>query len=345
MRVGHQENLATESLAYILDHSRAARRALVRFIRQLGVNVSEDLTFRSQQGGVDGSIPDLVGANADEKEPFVLEAKFWAGLTDNQPVAYLTRITQGSDGVLLVVAPALRFSTLWPELVMRCQAANVALGGEKQVSPELKFRPLSPHHVLAITSWRALLSHLLQALEAEGDSAGVSDVKQLQGLCDRMDDDAFLPLQSEELTSSLGARMIQFCRLVDEVATQTVTEGLAAPYGRVSSGPGSYFRPLTVQGFGCYLQVNSELWARRWPTPIWLGVWDAQWKLTEKVRQALAPLQLRDPPRAFEGPQEFLVPLNLPLAVERSVIVEALLAQLREVASLLAATSDAEQQR
>ena len=46
----------------------------------------------------------------------LIEAKFRAGLTDNQPMAYLKRLPANTPSALLFVAPAARLTTLWNEL-------------------------------------------------------------------------------------------------------------------------------------------------------------------------------------------------------------------------------------
>src|SRR5438876_245351 len=84
----HPENLATESLNYILNRSATARRAFIRYLNQSGASLLDDLTFRSQQGGDDEAIPDLVGFDPAGKQKAIAEGKFWAGLTDTQPVDY-----------------------------------------------------------------------------------------------------------------------------------------------------------------------------------------------------------------------------------------------------------------
>lgn len=338
----HPENVATESLAYVLQRSPGAKRALLAFIRHLGVPVPENLSFRTQESGPDGSIPDLVGTDSDGRQVVIIEAKFWAGLTDNQPVAYLNRLPTESEAILLFIAPALRSTLLWTELLSRCKETNVPLGTEREISPEVKLRSIRQHHTLALSSWRALLTHLLQTLNVEGDTAAISDVLQLQGICDRMDDDAFLPLRSEELSSSIGARFIQFCGLVDDVANRLVANGLASVLGvKTSTGTGSYFRPMKIYGFGCYLQVNSEHWVRRRLTPVWLSVRDQDWKSARVVRDTLLSLQLEDPPRILDGNNELLVPMRLPVGVERPQVVDSLFHQVCEVADLLAQSGTA----
>ena len=46
----------------------------------------------------------------------LIEAKFWAGLTDNQPIAYLERLPSNTPSALLFIAPTARLEILWNEL-------------------------------------------------------------------------------------------------------------------------------------------------------------------------------------------------------------------------------------
>lgn len=46
-------------------------------------------------------------------ERLLVELKFWAGLTDNQPVAYLKKLPTDCHSALLEVAPARRIESLW----------------------------------------------------------------------------------------------------------------------------------------------------------------------------------------------------------------------------------------
>jgi len=81
-----QENLATEALAFILNRSATMREAFRLLVGQTGIEVPELARFRSQAGDEQGNIPDLIGLDAKGVEHLVEENKFWAGLTENQPV-------------------------------------------------------------------------------------------------------------------------------------------------------------------------------------------------------------------------------------------------------------------
>jgi hypothetical protein len=72
-------------------------------------------------------------------------------------------------------------------------------------------------------------------------------------------------------------------------------------------------------------------------TPLWLSVQNSDWKLTPEVEDTLSPLKRHDPPRAIRAEEYgIVIPLDLPLGVERDAVITAILVQLREVASLLA---------
>ena len=112
------EDVATDALAFILHSSESARNGMIRLLRGIIPNMPS-LRFRTQQSAqqTEGSIrPDMWGY--DEAEPRVfVENKFWAGLTDNQPVAYLRKLAEYTQPtVLLVVVPDAREQTMRREL-------------------------------------------------------------------------------------------------------------------------------------------------------------------------------------------------------------------------------------
>jgi hypothetical protein len=92
------ENLATESLLYLLRRYRTAHEAFVDLVSTIGYVPPSDLEFSTQVHMQHGSIPDLVGATADERGVLLVESKFWAPLTPNQLTGYLRRLSRPSLG-------------------------------------------------------------------------------------------------------------------------------------------------------------------------------------------------------------------------------------------------------
>ena len=83
------ENLATEGLYYILSNSSAARAGLMRFMTNIDSGFSDELSFKTQVMTEEKAIPDLIGFDKDNNQICIIESKFWAGLTHNQPITYL----------------------------------------------------------------------------------------------------------------------------------------------------------------------------------------------------------------------------------------------------------------
>ena len=195
--VEQREVLATESLGYILQSSSVARDALRTWLGERGVMIPLDLAYRTEVVAADQEgRPDVVGAVGD-KRSLILEGKFWAGLTDNQPVGYLRSLEDG--GCLLLVTPELRFETVGAELVRRCQRAGLEIpdasaimrGG---VSPVAGWS-------LGMVSWRLLLGRLHADLTDHAEAGLAADVEQLVGLSELEDQDAFLPVTSSDLST------------------------------------------------------------------------------------------------------------------------------------------------
>ena len=118
---GQTEVAATAALRHILVQSESARNALGSMLLAAGVEVGSLTRFQTEAIGAEGERVDLVCYDEHGAERVLIEAKFWAGLTDNQPNTYLARLPEGTSSALLFVVPAQRIETLWPELCRRAE--------------------------------------------------------------------------------------------------------------------------------------------------------------------------------------------------------------------------------
>ena len=107
------ENLATKSLLYLLRRYGTAHEAFVGVVSTTGYEPPSDLTFNAQVHMQYGNIPDLVGATEDETGVLLVESKFWAPLTPNQPAGYLDRLPTDREGMVLFIAPKKSYEELW----------------------------------------------------------------------------------------------------------------------------------------------------------------------------------------------------------------------------------------
>lgn len=267
------ERVATEALRHILEQSESARGALEHLLLTAGVEVDSLTRFQTEAIGEEGERVDLVCYDEHGTERVLLEAKFWAGLTDNQPNTYLARLPEDTHSALLFVAPAQRIETLWPELCRRAEEQHkLTFTSDIPVTGEMRGVSVDSNgHKMMVTSWRTVLEQMESRVSTSGDLVTAGNIRQLLGLTARMDSDAFLPIHSDELGHEFPRRMLNLVRLVDDATERVLATDWADARGlRVTPqwyGYGRYFRLHSVV---IWFGVNFQHWAETGQTPLWL---------------------------------------------------------------------------
>ena len=188
------EDIAVEALGYILSESPTAIQVLNEALWAAAADLVSISRVQTQVVGEGGSRPDLVGFDEGGDERLLIEAKFWASLTENQPGAYLDRLPKSGSSVLLFIAPGARVETLWTELLRRLNELGVELL-PGQTSSGIRTCGVSGTECsLMLVSWSFLLDRMSVQTNAVGDTSVEEDIRQLQGLVERQDEHAFLPL-------------------------------------------------------------------------------------------------------------------------------------------------------
>jgi len=304
------ERVATEALRHILQQSEAARNSLERMLVDAGVEAGSLATFTTEEPGDGGERVDLVCFDASGTKRVLIEAKFWAGLTDNQPNTYLASLPEDTHSALLFVAPAQRIETLWPELCRRAEEQHkLRDSSDTPTSSELRGVSIDDNgHKMMLTSWRAVLERMESQASIAGDSAVVRDIEQLVGLTERMDSDAFLPLHSDELGHEIPRRILGFNSLVDDATQRAVARGIADTPGRSAPRWHGYGRSLRLGGIEIWFGINLHHWAISAQTPLWI----------------------------HSSKENLWYWIELPTGVEHSVVLESVVDQLASASEILA---------
>ena len=332
------EEIATQSLAYILSRSAPGRNALQQLLLNGGADVGPIKRVKPEAAGDDGARPDLACYDDQGVERVLIENKFGAELTERQPNTYLSRLPKDDRPcALLFVAPEARIPTLWP--VLR-ELAGVSNAPDADAGASIKsVVAIHDKTYMMLTSWR----HLLNEMADSGETALLGDIHQLQVLCERMDEDTPPPIGDDEL----GPEIQSLQRLIDD-ATDLArgkgylnTNGLNRTprthgYGRYAQ-IGSHDEP----GDGvAWIGINAKLWDEYMESPIWV-MFVSNYGRTDlgRVRRRLAPLKLDDyeqRERDWPGPN---VPIYLPTGVEYHVTLDAVVERLGEIAGLVSDTA------
>ena len=337
------EDIAVEALGYIF-RSSPARRVLEEMLRDGGADVGSIEEIRTQATGTEGERPDLAGLDLAGEERVLIEAKFGAGLTDNQPVAYLERLPTNTSAALLFVAPAARLDTLWDEL---CQLAGV--NGQQpasETSEEFRSVQTASGRHLMLTSW----THLLERLDGVGDKHTATAVQQLRGLTKMKTEDAFPPfhpIHPDELDPKVPRLLLNLQRLVDDATDRARAAGYASTEGlRVTPKATGYGQYLYLADASVWFGVDYSCW--EWDsypnTPLWLCFWEWSGGMRRpfsETRDALEPLARKAPKECFEADGALYVPIALPVHAEYDEVLEAVVTRLQEVSDLIGSAEGA----
>ena len=319
------EDMAVEALGYILSKSPSSRSALNRVLQSGAAGLDSIVQVRTQVTSETGARPDLVGFDAHGKERVLIEAKFWAGLTENQPNGYLERLPKDGPSVLLFVAPEARRDTLWAELRRR---VNADLGDSSEQDGLRSALVIGSQRYLMLTSWRSLLDQMSNQTSHAGESSTQMDIRQLQGLTERMDEEAFLPIRSSELSPEFPRRMLGLRRLIDDATMRGIDSGWITVGGLQvrpqTTGYGRYIR-LFGEGSsyaGAWFGIRFDLWAQKEESSLWL---DFGLNIFGNVK----PVDIQHRLNLPEG--ELYVAIALPTGVEYDAVLDAVEEELKRI--------------
>ena len=332
------EDVATEALAYILHSNKSARNGMMRLLRGI-VSDMPDLRFRTQQ--TEGGIRTDMRGDDNENEPRVfVENKFWAGLTDNQPLAYLEQLAEyPQPSILLVVVPDEREQPMWRELSRRLKDARISAkkwdtpSGIIVHSVKTKIGP-----ILALTSWTILLSTL--ELEVADDPSARSDLLQLRSLCEAADSDVFVPISSERVSDQrIPAFFLQLTRVVHESIDLAATEGVlnighlkeSVSWERI----GRYARISSRKKVGIWFGIHFRLWKTYGITPFWLVFSRDQFGRADDVWPLLEQWAAKKGVFAIFENDELVVAIDLAVGEGKAEVVRRVVDRLNEIANVL----------
>lgn len=267
--IGQQdpEPAATRALGYLLRSGKKSGplRAVIGLL-PAGVQFAPGRVECEERHGDDQ--PDVSLYDADGRLRVLIENKFWAGLTDRQPVGYLDLLHGRPNAALLFVASRERIDPLWRELGRRCAAADRAFEDEERTGDLVFAR--AGGTVVAAVSWGQLLATLESAAEKK---ATRRDIAQLRGLTDRMEREGFVPFRGEELSDSWTAtQLMQYFDLIQSITDaceHAETKKLA--WGGTGHRYGQYLH-LRTNFKNLWLGVDFEAWRRCGVSPLWLAL-------------------------------------------------------------------------
>lgn len=279
---GSQEDIASEGLAYILQRSKGARNAINNIIENAcGLNLPE-LNYLTQNVGEKLERPDISGFSDSGKEFVILEAKFWAALTSNQPAEYLNR--QKNESVLVFICPSLRVRTIYDEIARKLNLEKITFVSKTE---ELLVLPEKKQYIL-IKTWESLLNAVKFQLTQENNYTLISDIDQIICFCNVIDRESFMPIQNDDLSPKLAKRINSYYDLLDKVVDELKKRDVMDVKNlKATPQKYGYTRYGKILKYGVAINARFDLWERYADTPFWFSVKDDSvnaWKITDKFK-------------------------------------------------------------
>ena len=318
------EDAATDALSFILSRRASARNALSEFLKADAGQPLSVTNVKSQAAIENGAIPDLACRDEHDNVVAFIESKFWATLTDHQPVTYWHALSADKPAVLLFLAPHRRVESdsLWDELVDRLRKADVELDDEKRTDG-LVTAAAKDGRRLMLTSWEVLLVHIAETVRKDGDSQACFEIDQLTGL-------AAAAVKGQKTTPDEKLRQ-SFADAVDRLKRS----GWANNVGlRVGTGANYFARYFRLAGAPAGLRIDYEDEKQRPDRSLWLWFWHERNARLAVDDVASLLDQEGEAGLEWRGPEVFL-PIVLPEDADDQATVNAIVAELKRIARLL----------
>lgn len=279
---GSQEDIATYSLQYLLSQSTELNAEFTNMVaKTMHIELDSTLQYFCQVAGDDEDLerPDMVGNDVSGKEIVLFEMKFYASLTQNQPNTYLKRLKENSGKGLMFICPASRRTSLWAQLKELC--------GDIITETLNEFCVDVSGVKLAIVTWSYVIE-LLKQTASSVDVRFVSDIQQLEGYCERIDSDAFIPFSEEDLSAKVAKAADRYYQVVDEVIDMIMADEhyITSKKGvKATAYRRGYTRSLHIDDFAITLNYDRNLWKNpaSVETPFWVAIRNSDWRQTTEI--------------------------------------------------------------
>lgn len=283
---GSQEDIATLSLNYILGQSEILRSAFTRLLSERLHLDYMQLAYSTQVVGDQKERPDIVGSS-DGKEYIIIEAKFFAALTENQPGAYLARLK--NQGGLIFICPESRRIGFWKQLqdLVDCQEIDdccVDVNGTH----------------MAIVSWDNVFDKLQSVANSDVPEMK-ENLHQLIGFSKEMEDSSFIPFRPEDFGPDIAKSIDRYYILVDTVTDQLLNRNdVSANKKGLRATPQwvGYSQFINIDGICVGVYFHRGIWKKSSPpSPFGIGFFSDG----ALIRRYIATLESRMVERDSKG--------------------------------------------
>ncbi len=327
-----QEDIASESLSYILQNSDFAKNEFNKRIHHITKIELPELSYETQITETGLGRTDISGFDSKRNEMVIIEAKFWASLTEHQPISYLKR--QKSNSVLVFICPSKRKSSLSVELIKKLNENNIEF---KRIDDSNSLE-LSNKQFILIQSWKEILDSLKYELEKNHEQGLVSDIDQIIGFCNVIDENSFIPLNDKDLSPEIGKVISSYYELTNEVIDELIkhtkeysTKGLTE--GKPKDNTFGYYKYRRYYGYIITFGLNYGYWSKFADTPFWIRISEEdKWIQNSELKLKLKSVSFKILKQTFEVENSDLYfPIYPAKYEDKNNVVKNMVQQINEI--------------
>jgi len=268
------------------------------------------------------------------------ENKFWAGLTDNQPLSYLDELAKSPQKTLLLfIVPGAREQTMIAELSRRLLEAEINFNEDKCEAKEIFwFIQTSIGPSLAITSWPRIIE--LMKKESGGNPTAQNDLGLLESLCDAADIGKFIPMDSKYLNDQLiPAIIMQLGQIIRDSVNVGIRKQFLSNQGLTESVRwdrfGKYVWLNERNCVGILFGLDYELWKEYGVTPLWVHFSTTDFGRAFEVEPLLRSSLDRNHLLITLDDGSLVYSINIKTRGDKDRVIEDIVDQLRQLADKL----------
>ena len=316
--IASREDAATDALAFIINHSKAARDAFSGILRERVDGIALVGKVQTQVLASGGGYPDMVAYDDSDGIVALVEVKFWADPTEHQLATYWNELPLDRPSLLMFLVPEVRVKALWSHLQVEIKKRGHQIEKITRADSVRLARDISSHRRMSIISWESLLSRIKGHVETAEDTQAAFEITQLQGFADKVIANDF-PQRDENLK-----------RLIADAIARLEQSGWADTTG-LSWGEGSsyYGKYLHLAGNLVWLGIEYRAWKQMPNKPLWLLFFNRDYNTlsVDRVRSYLedmtSPLEWRT--------QSVQVPINLDPSDSSQAMLDSVVSQLEGI--------------
>ena len=230
-----------------------------------------------------------------------------------------------ANGVLVFICPDLRITSLKGGIIK-------ALNDDGFSYTEDNKKINISNKSILIYSWE----NILDTFELDIDNTDFSvrsDINQLRGLCERIDNEAFLPINSKDLSPEIPRRILSYQTIISKTIDRLVNE-LGFSIKNYKKTPQWYglSRFVDKKTFTMALEVNLEYWSKYADTPIWLELsHDWTWDRTTDLCKLKNRIEKKYSIRDFNTKGRLYYPVYLKTGDTEDMVINSIFEFIKDI--------------